>query len=48
MQRLITSLKFVNITKCDNFCSSIMHGHPSLIISDQEDESIWKILAMLN
>ena len=43
MQRFITSLKFVN-TKCANFHL----GGFSLIISDQEDERIWKILAMEN
>ena len=45
MQRLITFLKFGN-TKCDNFFYLLCMGGLSLIISDQEDESIWKILAM--
>ena len=40
MQRLNTSLKFVNTILCV--------GGLSLIISNQEDESIWKILAMQN
>ena len=47
MQRLITSLKVIN-TKCDNIlsvCLLCMSGL-SLIISDQEDENIWIILAM--
>ena len=42
MQRLITSLKFVN--KNVIYCTWVV----SLIISDQEDENIWKILAMEN
>ena len=41
MQRLITSLKFVN-SKCDNFVLLCVGGL-SQITSDQEDESIWKI-----
>ena len=43
---LIATLKFVD-TKCDNFCLFIVCvGSISLIINDQEDESIWRILAM--
>ena len=44
MQKIITSLKFVN-SKCDNFCLLCVDGL-SLITSDQDDESIWKILAV--
>ena len=57
MQRLNTSFKFVN-SKCDNFSLLIQNviisvcllcvGGLSLITSDQEDESIWKILAVEN
>ena len=47
MQRLITSLKFVN-SKRDNFCFLLCVGGLSLVTSDQEDESIWKILAKEN
>ena len=45
MQRITASLKFVN-SKCDNF-HLLCVGGLSLITSDQ-DESIWKILAMEN
>ena len=45
MQRRITSLQFVNI-KCDNFLILLQVGSFSLIISDQEAERIWKILAL--
>ena len=47
MQRLITSLKFVN-SKCDDFHFLLCMGGLSQITSDQEDESIWKILAIEN
>ena len=47
MQRLITSSQFVN-TKCDNFHFLLCVGRYSPFISGQEDESIWKILAMQN
>ena len=47
MQRLITSLKFVN-SKCDNLHLFICVDSLSLITSDQEDKSIWKILAIVN
>ena len=47
MQKLITSLKFVN-SKCDNFHLLLCVGSLSLITTDQEDESIWKTLAMEN
>ena len=47
MQRLITSLKFVN-SKCDNFQFLLCVGGISQITSDQEDENIWKILAIEN
>ena len=42
-----TSLRFVN-TKCGNFHLFIVHGwsFTKINISDQEDEDIWKILAM--
>ena len=43
----ITSLKFIN-RKYDHFHLYICVGSLSLIISDQEDEGIWKILAMEN
>ena len=45
MQRLIISLKFNS--KCDNFYFYCVWA-VSQITSDQEDESIWKILAMEN
>ena len=44
MQRRITSLKFGN-SKCPFF---IVLGGLSQVTSDQEDESIWKILAVEN
>ena len=44
MQRLIISLKFVN-SKCDNFQFFIVRGQ-SITNYYQEDESIWKILAI--
>ena len=47
MQRLIISLKFVN-SICDNFQFLLCVGGLSQITSDQEDESIWKILAIEN
>ena len=47
MQRHITSLKFIN-RKYDHFHLYTYMGSLSLIISDQEDEGIWKILAMEN
>ena len=45
MRRPITSLKVAN-TKCGNFRLFVVHGHSHTLISDQEDECIWKILAM--
>ena len=51
MQRLVTSLKFVN-TKFGIFVYFLLCvgtlTHIITYISDQEDESIWKILAMEN
>ena len=47
MQRLITSLKFID-SKCDYFWFLLCVGGLSQITSDQEDESIWKILAIEN
>ena len=45
--KLITFLKFID-SKCDNFRLFIVRGGVSLIISDQEDKSIQKILTMEN
>ena len=42
--RLFASLKFVNI-KYNNFRLFIVRGRS---LTDQEDESIWKILAIQN
>ena len=47
MQRLITSLKFVS-SKSDIFHFLLCVGCLSQITSDQEDENIWKILAIEN
>ena len=44
---LIISLKFVN-SKCNNFHFILCVGSLLQITSDQEDESIWKILAIEN
>ena len=44
MQRLIISLRQIMIFSIYLLCL----GGLSLITSDQEDESIWKILAMEN
>ena len=47
MQRLITSLRLLIQNVIISICLLYMVGC-SLIIIDQEDESIWKILAMEN